>query len=88
MTRSARSITDGRGHGTAERLGGLEVHDQLEPGWLFHGQVGGPRALEESIRVDRQVLPLGGEVRAVAHERASVRELRPAPMDGIRRRMA
>src|SRR3954465_8477206 len=31
----------GRGHVKAERLGGLEVNDQLEFSWLQHGQVSG-----------------------------------------------
>ena len=33
--------------GEPERLGGLEVDDQLELGGLLHGQVGGLGALED-----------------------------------------
>jgi hypothetical protein len=32
----------------AECFGGLEVDDQLEFGWLLHGQVGGPFALQDA----------------------------------------
>jgi hypothetical protein len=36
----------------AERLGGLEVDHELEPGRLFHGKVGRFLALENSADVD------------------------------------
>src|SRR5262245_37624535 len=29
-----------------ERLRGLQIDDELEPGWLLHGQLGGMRAFE------------------------------------------
>ena len=38
----------------AERLGGLEVDDQLELGRLHDRQVGGLRALENAADVDRR----------------------------------
>ena len=38
-------------HGEAERLGGLEVDDQLEPRRLYHGQICGLRAVENPAGV-------------------------------------
>src|SRR5258708_15679803 len=47
----------------AERLGGLHVDDQLEPGGLLDGEVGGLGALEDLVHVHRaapkQVVAVG-----------------------------
>src|SRR5258705_13202101 len=40
-----------RGHIEAERLGGLEVDDQLILGWCLHRHVGGLLALKDAIDV-------------------------------------
>jgi len=50
MTSSARARSD-CGMVKSERLGGLEVDNQLELGWLLDGQVSGLRAREQrSVR--------------------------------------
>ena len=41
----------GRRHIEAERPRGLEVDDQLEPRWLYHGQICGLRAVENPAGV-------------------------------------
>jgi hypothetical protein len=40
-----------RGNGEAQRLGGLEVDDQLKRGRLFHRQVRGLGPREETVHV-------------------------------------
>jgi hypothetical protein len=63
ITSSARA-SRGRRHIEAERPGGLEVDDQLEPRRLYHGQICGLGAVENlagvdanlPIRVDEAVL--------------------------------
>ena len=42
-----------RGEREPERLGSLEVEDQLELGRLLHGQVAGLGALENLIHIER-----------------------------------
>jgi hypothetical protein len=44
----------GWGHRDPERLGGLEVEDQLEPGRLLDGQVGALGALQQLVDVHRK----------------------------------
>ena len=55
-----------RGEGEPERLGGLEIDDQFEPGGAFDGQVGRFRAPQEAVDVGGhaprqvvQVRPIG-----------------------------
>jgi hypothetical protein len=43
-------------HFEAERPGGLEVDDQLEPRRLYHWQIGRLRAFEDTINVAAPVL--------------------------------
>ena len=50
ITSSARASSD-VGTVEAERLGGLEVDDQLELGRLLHRQVGWLLALEDTIDI-------------------------------------
>lgn len=38
-------------HFKPECLGGTQVHDQLDLGRLFDGQIGGLRAFEDSLNV-------------------------------------
>ena len=54
ITSSARK-QHRRGHVEAERLGGLEVDDELELGRLLHRQVGGLLALENAVGVDTRL---------------------------------
>jgi hypothetical protein len=42
---------EGRGNGQAQRLGGLQVDDQLEGRELLHREVGGLRAFQDSIHI-------------------------------------
>src|SRR5215472_5629758 len=54
----------------AERLRGLEVDDQFEPGRLQHRQIGGIRLLEHERRI-RALLALQiGKMRSIAHQAA------------------
>jgi hypothetical protein len=40
---------EGRRHGEAERLGGAQVDDEFELGWLLDRQVGGARTLDDPV---------------------------------------
>ena len=42
-----------RRHSQADCLGGLEIHDQFEFGWLLDGQVAGLGALENFVDENR-----------------------------------
>jgi hypothetical protein len=56
--------------GEAERLGGLEVDHQLEPGWLLNRQIGGFFTLENPAGVDAS-LPLGIDITgSITHQAA------------------
>src|SRR5215470_4858723 len=57
-------------HSEAERLGGLEVDDQLDFGGLLDRQVGGFLALENAARVEATQAKHIAEVVSVAHEPA------------------
>ena len=69
ITSSARASSVG-GTVEAERLGGLEVDDQLELGGLLDRQVGGLLALENSAGVDAGLTVRVGDAAAVAHQAA------------------
>src|ERR1700730_7195643 len=56
--------------GEAERLGGLEVDDQLDLGGLLDRQVGGLLALENPASVDADQTELVRTVASVAHQAA------------------
>src|SRR5258706_11948750 len=57
-------------YGQSERLGGIEVHDQLELGRLLDRQVRRIRALEDMIDIGRrapiEVYPIGAVVQQPA----------------------
>jgi hypothetical protein len=55
-----------------ERLGSFEVEDQLELGWVLHGQIGGLRALEYAIDIERRSPPDVSAIGPIGNE-ASVR---------------
>ena len=76
ITSSARASSDG-GMVEAERLGGLEVDDQLELGRLHHRQVGGLFALENPADVDAGLAISSGMIGSVAHQAAGIGEFAP-----------
>src|SRR5215475_4348699 len=56
--------------GQAERLGGLEVDDELESNWSLDGKVAHPGALQDAINVIRALRKERSELRAITHEAA------------------
>jgi hypothetical protein len=52
-------------HRQAERLRGLQVDDELEPGRLRDRQVGGFLALEDAARIGADLAILGGDAASV-----------------------
>jgi len=79
MTSSARARIDG-GDRQPERLGGLEIDDQLERRWLLDRQIGGLGALENPAGVDASLARISGEARSIADQAAGRGELAP-PID-------
>src|SRR5207245_5241188 len=65
----------------AERLGGLQVDDQLELRRLLDREVGRLGPLENLVSVDGGTPEAFGDVWRVGHEAAGLREL-PGPKDG------
>src|SRR5262249_16107284 len=63
-----------RWHDEAERLGGLQVDDQLELGSLHHRQVGGFFAFENATRVDSYLAIHIHQAVSVTEQAASVRK--------------
>src|SRR5262249_57737378 len=57
-----------RRDGQPERLGGLEVDDQLERGRLLDWQIGGLGALEDFVDIDGGASGLLEEVRYIGHQ--------------------
>ena len=74
ITSSARASSVG-GMVEAERLGGLEVDDQLDLGGLLDRQVGGLLALENAARIVAGPAVRVGIAAAVAHQAACSDEL-------------
>ena len=74
ITSSARPSSGSR-DGEAERLGGLEVDDQLDFGRLLDRQIGGLLALENPAGVDAGLAIGIGNARSVAHQAAGRGEL-------------
>jgi len=68
-------------HGEAERLGGLEVDDQLELGRFLHRKIGRVRALDNAVHVIGGPAEYVRRIRPVHHEPAFDREL-PVARDG------
>src|SRR5262245_33227642 len=65
----------------AERLGSLDVDDQLIFGGLLHGQIGRLCAPEDLVHEDCGTSVLGDEVRSVRHEATGLDEF-PETVDG------
>ena len=74
ITSSARASSDRR-HREAERLGGLEVDDQLVLGRRLDRQIGGLLALEDAVNVAHGGAPLINLVRPVRNEAAFHRKV-------------
>src|SRR5437763_12136976 len=64
-------------HGEAERLGGLEVDDQLEGRRLLDRQIGGLGALEDLCRVSANQVKGSSEARSIADQAAGSDEFAP-----------
>src|SRR6267142_1754837 len=61
----------------AERLGGVEIDDQLEPRWLLYRQIGGHGALEDLSGVGAEQAIHAREARPVADQAAGHDALAP-----------
>jgi hypothetical protein len=70
-----------RRHVEAERLGGLEIDDELEVGRRLNGQVGGFVALEDTIGIRRRTPKLTERVNSVGQQPADFSE-ETGPIDG------
>jgi hypothetical protein len=55
----------------ADRLGGLEIDDQIEFGWLQYRQVGGLLALEDAANINAGLTVAIGKQSPVAHQHAA-----------------
>src|SRR5439155_17477767 len=64
-------------HRESERLGGLEVDDQLELGRLLDGQIPGLRTLENLVHVGGGAAVQVRKVRAIGHETPGIHSLPP-----------
>jgi hypothetical protein len=62
-------------HGQAERLGGLEIDDQLECGWLLDRQIRELLALEDPSGVNAELATDSLETRCIADQAADRGEL-------------
>src|SRR5450830_236904 len=59
-------------HGEAERLGGLQIDNQIEGGWELDGQIGGPRAFENPSSKNSGLTINIWNICTVAHQAASL----------------
>src|SRR5271165_3289081 len=64
-------------HGQAERLGGLQIDDQLEGGRLLDRQIGGLGALENLSGINAELAIYIGEARPIADQAAGHDGLTP-----------
>jgi hypothetical protein len=56
----------------AERLGGLEIDDELERGWLLDREIGRTRALQDLCYVGRRTPEHVSQVGSIGHQSARV----------------
>src|SRR5438874_7535106 len=68
---------EGLRHGEAERLGGLEVDNQLEFGLLLDRQIGRLLTFQDSRSVDAGLAPDGDVVNSIADQAAGRRHVGP-----------
>jgi len=54
----------------AKRFGGLQIHHQLEFGWLMNRQIGGLLTLENPADVDTDLAKRVRDAASVAHQTA------------------
>src|SRR6266516_1460498 len=71
------SNEQGQRHLKPKRLGGLEVDDQFKLCRLFHGQITGPRALENLGHDKSALSPHAGKNRPIGGEPSGLRMLPP-----------
>ena len=69
------AVEQRRRHLNAERLGGLEVDDKLELGWLYDGKVRWPLALENATCIAPTSWYAPARLGTIAHQTASSGEL-------------
>ena len=62
-------------HFEAERLGGLEINDELELGWRLDWEFARLRAIQDAIGVDRSAAIVVDPVVAIGDKAADLREL-------------
>ena len=73
---AARGAGEQRGrHVDAQRLGGLEIDNQLEFGRLHHWKIGGLRTLENPTDIDAYLAICVGKIASVAHQATGRGEL-------------
>src|SRR5258705_11276880 len=63
-------------YGQAERLGGLEIEDQLDFSWLFHRQVRWSAAAQNLVHEGGRPAKIGGHNRTVGDEATLLSHLR------------
>src|ERR1700730_13003260 len=68
---------NGRWHGEAERLGGLEVDDQLECRRLLDRQIGRLLPLEHSSGINAGLPNQAGDARSIADQAAARGQVAP-----------
>jgi hypothetical protein len=73
-----RPLQERRRDRQTERLGGLEVDEELELGGLLYREVGGPDAFEDLVDVQGSLPEHVIKIRAVRHEGARMGVLREA----------
>src|SRR6266446_6227307 len=64
-------------HGEAERLGGVEIDDQLEGRWPLHRKISRLGALEDLSDISADQVPIAGLARSIADQAARGDRLTP-----------
>src|SRR5262245_29287578 len=62
-----------QGHVETKRLGSLKIYEELQPRRLLYRQLGGPRALEDLVDVNRRSPDDRKLIGAIRHERTRLK---------------